>query len=60
MTLAEYIDFYFWGNKADFARSQNVKPPQVSQWLKKDNYFVHDHELMLKRRTLSSVRVRRK
>ncbi|CNL10828.1 Uncharacterised protein [Yersinia frederiksenii] len=35
MPLTEYIDIYFCGNQADFARHINVKPPQITQWINK-------------------------
>ena len=36
MKLADYIDKKFMGNQAAFARSIDVKPQQITQWLNKE------------------------
>jgi len=51
MTLTDYINKHYKGNKAAFARSQGVKPPQVSQWIEK-GFIVIDHKLYSFRREL--------
>lgn len=51
MTLIEYIATNFDGNQAAFARAQQVKPPQVSQWIAK-GFIVIDHTLYSQRRNL--------
>lgn len=33
MKITEYIDKYFNGNKAEFARHEGVLPPQVHKWI---------------------------
>jgi len=50
-TLSEYIDEFFGGNQAAFARAQAVKRPQVTQWLNKD-FIVVDGALYSHRRDL--------
>ena len=41
MKLKDHIKQNFEGNQAAFARSEGVKPPQVSQWLAKDIIVVN-------------------
>ena len=50
-TLSEYIDEFFGGNQAAFARAQDVKRPQVTQWINKD-FIVVDGALYSHRRDL--------
>ena len=40
-TLREYIDEFFGGNQAAFARAQGVQPAQVTQWINKDFIIVN-------------------
>ena len=54
MTLSEYIATNFDGNQAAFARAQQVKPPQVSQWIAK-GFIVIDHNLYSHRRDLIKI-----
>ena len=51
MKLLEYIEENYNGNQASFAQAQNVKPPQVTQWIKK-GFVVFDGVLYSPRRTL--------
>jgi len=51
MVLTDYINKYYGGNQAAFARAQGVKPPQVSQWIDK-GFIVIDHRLYSHRRDL--------
>lgn len=52
MSLIEYIVFKYNGSQTAFAKAQNVKLPQVTQWIKKD-FIVVDNVLYSKRRVLS-------
>ena len=52
-TLSEYIDKEFGGNQAAFARAQDVKRPQVTQWINKD-FIVVDGALYSHRRDLNN------
>ncbi len=52
MRLDEYIKKHFDGNQAQFAKAQNVKPPQVTQWIAKQFIVVND-KLYSPRRTLN-------
>jgi len=52
MTLEDYIDRKFQGNKLAFARAQGVKGPQVHQWIAK-GFIVIDHVLYSPRRELN-------
>lgn len=52
-TLTEYIKEKYNGNQREFAKAQNVQPPQVTQWLKKD-VIVIDDVMYFKRRELSN------
>lgn len=51
MTLTEYIEKYHAGSQADFARSCDVKPQQVTQWVNK-GFIVVNHVLYSPRRSL--------
>lgn len=51
MTLLEYINKYFEGNKAAFAEQQSVKPQQITQWINK-GFIVVEHTLYSPRREL--------
>ena len=56
-TLSEYIDKFFGGNQAAFARAQkkedgkSINPSQVTQWINKD-FAVVNHVLHSPRRKL--------
>lgn len=54
LTLKQYIDEHHNGNQARFAAANNVKPPQVTQWIDKE-FIVVGNELYSKRRDLISV-----
>lgn len=51
MTLLSYISKYYKGSQTLFASAVDVKPPQVTQWLKK-KYIVINHVLYSPRRNL--------
>ena len=51
MKLTEYIEKYFDGNKAAFAKSEGVLAPQVHQWIDK-GFIVIDGVLYSPRREL--------
>ncbi|HHG1746617.1 TPA: helix-turn-helix domain-containing protein [Klebsiella pneumoniae] len=51
MPLIEYIEKYYGGSQATFARAVGVKPPQVTQWIEK-KFIVVDHNLYSPRRVL--------
>ncbi|CDM91152.1 5-methyltetrahydropteroyltriglutamate--homocysteine methyltransferase [Xenorhabdus bovienii] len=50
-SLSDYIEIYYKGVKAEFARRQGVSPQLVSQWIKND-FIVIDHNLYSWRRNL--------
>ncbi|GLW38490.1 5-methyltetrahydropteroyltriglutamate--homocysteine methyltransferase [Pectobacterium odoriferum] len=52
MTLLAYIETFFAGNQAEFARSIGVKPPQITQWINK-GFIVVDGTLYSPRRKIS-------
>lgn len=52
-TLLEWIDLHFVGNQRAFAAAQCVKPPQVTQWIKKD-FIVVGGQLYSSRRELKT------
>ncbi|EHD21798.1 MULTISPECIES: hypothetical protein [Brenneria] len=52
MTLLAFIDKYFAGNQAEFARYLGVKPQQVTQWIDK-GFIVVDDTLYSPRRKIS-------
>ena len=51
MVLIEYIKNEHGGNQAAFAQSVNVKPQQITQWIKK-GFIVVDGVLYSPRRDL--------
>ena len=51
MPLLDYINKYYNGNQASFARLIGVQPAQVTQWLEK-KFIVVDHTLYSPRRKL--------
>ena len=53
-TLLEYISEQHCGSQVSFARTQGVKPPQVTQWLDK-GFIVVDGVLYSPRRELSGI-----
>lgn len=44
MTIDEYVDYYFNGNKSAFARHMEVNPQQVTKWVN-DGWVVDNHTL---------------
>lgn len=53
MPLLKYIELNYGGNQAAFAKSQYVKPQQVTKWLNM-NCIVVDGVLYSPRRTLET------
>lgn len=53
MNLSDYINTYFGGKQADFARAEKVLPQQVTQWINK-GFIVIDHTMYSVRRELST------
>ena len=53
MELLEYIAVNFNGSQTAFAEKQGVKPPQVTQWIKK-KFIVVGHALYSPRRELET------
>lgn len=51
MLLVEYIDRYYGGNKAAFARAVGVPKQRITEWIAA-GYIVHDGALYSKRREL--------
>lgn len=51
MSLTEYINLYFSGNKAEFARRMEVNPQQVTKWVN-DGWIVEGHILYSPRRSV--------
>lgn len=51
MELTEYIKIYFKNSQASFARAQNVKPQQVTQWIN-NRFIVIDDWMLSPRRKL--------
>lgn len=51
MKLTEYIEEYFDGNKAEFARVNEVTPQHVTKWVNGE-YIVVDGKLYSPRREL--------
>ena len=39
-TLKDYIESHHNGSQVDFAKSNDVQPPQVTQWLKNGFFMV--------------------
>ncbi|MHC3013682.1 hypothetical protein [Klebsiella oxytoca] len=58
MPLIEYIEKYYDGSQAAFARAVGVKPPQVTQWIDK-KFIVVNHELYSPRRILPDPSARK-
>lgn len=54
MPLIEYINQYYGGVKAAFARAVGVQPAQVTQWIDK-GFIVVNHTLYSPRRELPPV-----
>ncbi|MEX9850542.1 hypothetical protein [Providencia huaxiensis] len=52
MTLSEYINTHYAGNKAAFAKEWGVKPQQVTKWIN-GKFIVVNHILYSPRRELS-------
>ncbi|MCR8998673.1 hypothetical protein MZE56_001235 [Rahnella perminowiae] len=52
MKLNDYIDKYYGGVQAEFARVHDIKPQQVSQWIKSGYIVTDDHQLFSFRRQL--------
>lgn len=42
MTLIEYINTHYAGNKAAFAKEWGVKPQQVTKWINGDFIIVNN------------------
>lgn len=51
MNLLDYIAANYSGSQSEFAKSQGVKPQQVTQWINK-KFIVVDHVLYSPRREL--------
>lgn len=51
MSLIEYINKFYRGNQASFARLTGVQPAQVTQWINK-GFIVVNHTLYSPRRKL--------
>lgn len=45
VSINDYVDENFEGNKAAFARSQDVYPQTVTQWIN-NGYFIVDNKLV--------------
>lgn len=54
MLLIEYIEKYYGGVRADFARAAGVSPQQVTQWVSK-GFIVIGNKLYSPRRELPGV-----
>ena len=54
MKLIEYIEKHYGGNQSAFADAVGVKPPQVTQWIKK-GFIVVDDVLYSPRRELKKL-----
>lgn len=54
MNLSDYIKKQYGGNQTAFAKDNNVKPPQVTQWINK-NFIVVDGVLYSPRRELNKI-----
>lgn len=52
MNINEYIEFYFNGNKSDFARYMNVTPQQVTKWVN-DNWIISNGKVYSPKRDLN-------
>ncbi|HIA9766885.1 TPA: hypothetical protein ACWSP4_003100 [Klebsiella pneumoniae] len=56
MTIDEYVDCYFNGNKSAFARHMEVNPQQVTKWVN-DGWVVDNHTLYSPRRSVPELTV---
>lgn len=56
MTIDEYVDYYFNGNKSAFARHMEVNPQQVTKWVN-DGWVVDNHMLYSPRRSVPELTV---
>ncbi|EMU5527938.1 TPA: hypothetical protein L8Q26_004832 [Klebsiella pneumoniae] len=56
MTIDEYVDYYFKGNKSAFARHMEVNPQQVTKWVN-DGWVVDNHTLYSPRRIVPELTV---
>ncbi|MBN0741969.1 hypothetical protein JTL98_33565, partial [Pseudomonas aeruginosa] len=56
MTIDEYVDYYFNGNKSAFARHMEVNPQQVTKWVN-DGWVVDNHTLYSPRRSVPELTV---
>ncbi len=54
MTIDEYVDYYFNGNKSAFARHMEVNPQQVTKWVN-DGWVVDNHTLYSPRRSVPEL-----
>nr|WP_071529128.1 hypothetical protein [Escherichia coli] len=52
MPLIEYINKFYRGNQASFARLTGVQPAQVTQWINK-GFIVVNHTLYSPRRKVT-------
>lgn len=52
MSIVEYIEIYFNGNKSEFARHMNVTPQQVTKWVN-DGWIISDGRLYSPKRNVS-------
>ena len=53
MTLEKYITENYNGNKAEFARANDVMPQQVTRWINQ-GWLVIDHTLYSPKRELAT------
>jgi ribosomal protein L7Ae-like RNA K-turn-binding protein len=51
MSLIDYINYFYAGNKSEFGRAVGVSRQQVSQWIDK-GFIVVNHRLYSPRRDL--------
>ncbi|EFT7068470.1 hypothetical protein G6162_001526 [Salmonella enterica] len=58
MKLTEYIDKYYNGSKAEFARANGVLPQRVTEWVNGD-FIVVDGKLYSQRRDLAPVELKK-
>ncbi len=54
-TLEKYIETDFNDSQSCFARSQGVKPQQVSQWIKKEFVIVNGNLYSLRRELKTKI-----
>ena len=54
MNLQQYIDIYFSGNQAEFARNVGVRPQQVTQWINR-GFIMFGGKLYSPRRTIKPL-----